>query len=80
MILDIVGGSLQTSVTPDDLRARVTGAHRTVNYGIRPIGALIGGGLGTVLGIQTTLWIATVGAVSGVFWLLASPIPRIRRL
>jgi MFS family permease len=80
MILDIVGGSLQASVTPDDLRARVTGAHRTVNYGIRPIGALIGGGLGTVLGIQTTLWIATVGAVSGVLWLLASPIPRIRRL
>jgi len=80
MILDIVGGSLQTSVTPDDLRARVTGAQRTVNYGIRPIGALIGGGLGTALGIQNTLWIATIGAISGVLWLLASPIPRIRRL
>lgn len=80
MILDIVAGSLQTSVTPDHLRARVTGAHRTVNYGIRPIGALLGGGLGTALGIQPTLWIATVGALAGVLWLLVSPIPRIRTL
>jgi len=80
MILDIVGGSLQTSAVPDDLRARVSGAHRTVNYGIRPIGALIGGALGVALGVQQTLWIATAGAVAGVIWLLASPIPRVRRL
>lgn len=80
MILDIVGGSLLTSVIPDDLRARVAGAQRTVNYGIRPIGALLGGALGVALGVQTTLWIATVGALGGVLWLLVSPIPRIRQL
>jgi predicted MFS family arabinose efflux permease len=80
MVLDIVGGSLQTSVIPDHLRARVAGASRTVNYGIRPIGALIGGALGAAWGVQTTLWVATVGALGGVLWLLASPIPRIRKL
>jgi predicted MFS family arabinose efflux permease len=80
MILDIVGGSLQTAVVPDDLRARVSGAHRMVNYGIRPIGALVGGALGVALGVRPTLWIATAGAVAGVLWLLASPIPRVRRL
>lgn len=80
MILDIVGGSLQTSVIPDQLRARVAGAFRTINYGIRPIGALIGGALGATLGVHNTLWIATVGALGGVVWLLASPIPRVRNL
>jgi MFS family permease len=80
MILDIVGGSLQTSVIPDDLRARVAGAYRTVNYGIRPIGALIGGALGAAIGVQNTLWIATIGALGGVIWLVLSPIPRIREL
>lgn len=80
MILDIVGGSLQTSVIPDDLRARVAGAHRTVNYGIRPVGAVLGGTLGAALSVPTTLWIATVGALLAVLWLLASPIPRIRTL
>ncbi|HEX6686555.1 MAG TPA: MFS transporter [Candidatus Limnocylindrales bacterium] len=80
MLLDIVGGSLMAAVIPDDLRARVSGAHRTVNYGIRPIGALLGGALGATLGVHTTLWIATVGAVAAVLWLLMSPIPRIRTL
>ncbi|HZM76956.1 MAG TPA: MFS transporter [Candidatus Limnocylindrales bacterium] len=80
MLLDIVGGSLQAAVIPDDLRARVAGAHRTVNYGIRPVGALLGGGLGAALGVHPTLWIATIGACCAVGWLLLSPVPRIRRL
>jgi MFS family permease len=80
MILDIVGGSIQTAVVPDELRARVAGAHRTVNYGIRPVGALLGGTLGATIGVVPTLWIATVGAVGSGLFLLPSPIPRMRRL
>ncbi|MFB9234000.1 MFS transporter [Plantactinospora siamensis] len=80
MVLDIVGGSVQTSVVPDGLRARVSGAYRTLNYGIRPIGAVLGGALGAALGVRTGLWIATVGATAGTGWLLASPIPRLHRL
>jgi hypothetical protein len=37
-----------------------------VNYGIRPIGALLGGALGTAIGLHTTLWIGVVGALAGV--------------
>lgn len=80
MILDIVGGSLQAASIPDDLRARVSGAQRTINYGIRPIGAVLGGSLGAAFGVHPTIWIATVGALCGVLWLLASPVPRIRKL
>jgi MFS family permease len=80
MMLDITGGSVQTAYTPDPLLARVTGARRTVNYGIRPIGALIGGGLGAAIGVRPTLWIATVGALAGLLWLLPSPVPAVRTL
>jgi MFS family permease len=80
MILDIVGGSFQTALIPDHLRARVAGAHLTVNYGIRPIGALIGGALGAALGIYPTLWIATIGATAAVLLLLPSPVPSMREL
>jgi len=80
MILDIVGGSVQTAVVPDELRARIAGAHRTVNYGIRPIGAVLGGAVGAAIGVVPTLWIATVGGVISVLFLLPSPIPRLRRL
>ncbi|MFG2725336.1 hypothetical protein [Streptomyces canus] len=43
MWFDVPLNSLQTAVTPDSLRSRVTGAYSTVNYGIRLLGALAGG-------------------------------------
>jgi predicted MFS family arabinose efflux permease len=66
--------------TPDRIRARTAGTFRFVNYGIRPIGALLGGALGTALGLQAALWIGVVGALLGVVWLAFSPIPRLRHV
>jgi MFS family permease len=80
MILDIVGGSIKTALIPDRLRARVAGANMVVNYGVRPIGALLGGALGTWIGLRPTLWIASAAAVAGVLWLLPSPLMRMREL
>ncbi|MFI6261715.1 MFS transporter [Micromonospora sp. NPDC051006] len=80
MMLDIVTGSVQTALTPESLLARATGVRRTINYGIRPIGALIGGALGAALGIREALWIATVGALAGVLWVIFSPARRLRDL
>jgi MFS family permease len=80
MVLDITDVSLQTATIPDALRARVSGAQRTINYGIRPVGALLGGTLGATLGVRPTLWIATVGALAGVLWVLWSPVARLREL
>jgi hypothetical protein len=36
--------------------------------------------LGTWIGLRPTLWIASVGAVAGVLWLLPSPLMRLREL
>lgn len=80
MLLDVNLNSLQTSVVPDGLRSRVAGAYSTVNYGVRPLGALIGGELATVAGLRVTLTVAAVGGAMSVLWLLASPIPGIRVL
>jgi MFS family permease len=80
MMLDITDVSMQNAVIPDALRARVWGAERTINYGIRPVGALLGGTLGAALGVRPTLWIATVGALAGVLWVLFSPVARLREL
>jgi predicted MFS family arabinose efflux permease len=80
MILDVNAGSLTFLRTPDRLRARTSGTFRFVNYGIRPVGALIGGGLGTAIGLHTTLWVGVVGALAGVIFLVFSPIPRLREV
>jgi len=80
MILDITGGAITAALVPEGLRSRVSGAFMVVNYGVRPIGSLAGGALGAWLGLRPALWIATVGAVLGVLWLLPSPVMRLREL
>jgi len=80
MLLDISSGSISQSLVPDRLRSRVAGAYMVVNYGVRPIGAFLGGILGSELGLRPTLWIAAVGGVAAVLWLLPSPIVRLRDL
>ncbi|MER6100468.1 MFS transporter [Streptomyces sp. NPDC001728] len=80
MIVDVAVGSFLMALIPDAVRARVMGAFRTLNHGFRPLGALVGGLLGTAIGLRPTLWIATVGAVFAVLWLLPSPLPWMREL
>jgi MFS family permease len=80
MLLDITVGSIFAAVIPDRLRSRVAGAYSTVNYGVRPLGALAAGALGTWIGVRETLWIATAGGLLGVLFLLPSPVLGLRTL
>jgi MFS family permease len=80
MILDISAASIFAALVPHRLRSRVSGAYMVVNNGIRPVGSLMGGFLGTAIGLQTTLWIGVIGAMTGFLFLLPSPIPKMREL
>ena len=80
MMQDISFGSISQALVPDRMRARVAGGYMFVNNGVRPIGSLMGGVLGGMLGVQPTLLIATVGSVLGVLFLLRSPAPSLRDL
>jgi MFS family permease len=80
MVLDINIQAIRAAVTPDRLLARVSGAYMVVNYGVRPIGSLVGGLLGAWIGLRTTLWIGWAGALAGVLWLLPSPLMRMQEL
>ena len=76
MLFDINLNSLQTTVAPDTMRSRTAGAFSTINYGVRPLGALIG----TVIGMRPSLLIAAIGGALSALWLLPSPILRIQSL
>ncbi len=80
MILDINVGAIIYARTPDRIRARATGAFRFVNYGVRPVGALLGGVLGTVVGVHEAIWVSTIVACAGVLFLVGSPVLRLRDL
>jgi len=78
MAMDICLGSIFAAVIPAPLMSRVMGAFQAVNYGTRPLGALTGGFLGTVLGLRPTLWIAAIGGMAGFAVLLPSPLRQFR--
>jgi MFS family permease len=80
MMLDISIGAIFAAVIPDPLRSRVTGAFQAVNYGTRPLGALLGGLLGATIGIRPALWVATVGGVAGALLMIPSPLPGYRQM
>ena len=80
MLLDINVGAIIFARTPDRIRARSAGAFRFVNYGVRPIGALLGGLLGTALGVREGIAVATIAAIGGVLFLVGSPVLRLREL
>jgi MFS family permease len=80
MILDINGGSLLIARTPDRLRGRAGGAFTFINVGVRPIGAIIGGTLGTLIGVHETLYLVAFAQLAGLLWLVGSPVPGLRDL
>jgi MFS family permease len=80
MLLDILAGAMMAGVIPTAMRARVSGGFQVVNYGVRPVGMAIGGALGATIGVHTTLWIGSVGALLGLAFLLPSPIRTMREL
>ena len=49
-----------------------------LNYGTRPVGALTGGAVGTLIGVHPALWVAAAGGTLGFLFLLPSPLPRFR--
>ena len=78
MVLDISIGSIFAVVIPNQLRARVSGAFQAVNYGVRPLGALLGGFLGSAIGLRPTLWIAAAGGMAGFVLMLPTALPKFR--
>jgi hypothetical protein len=78
MMLDISIGAIFAAVIPATLRARVTGAFQAVNYGTRPLGALLGGLLGAAFGLRPALWVATLGGTAGAALVLFTALPRYR--
>jgi predicted MFS family arabinose efflux permease len=72
--------SYRQTICPDHLLGRMNASTRWVVWGTTPLGALLGGGLGSWIGIVPTLWVALLGSALGVVWVLLSPLRTMRDL
>ena len=59
---------------------RMNAAVRWIVWGTMPVGALIGGEVGTAIGVRPTLGIGLIGSWAAGFWVYFSPLRRMRDL
>ena len=70
--------SLRQQVTPGRLLGRVGACMQFIGVGTLPLGALIGGALGEVLGLRATFLVGCGGLFLAFLWTLLSPVRKVR--
>jgi predicted MFS family arabinose efflux permease len=70
--------SLRQTVTPDHLQGRMNATMHVVTMCLVPVGGLLGGALGEIIGLRPTLFVAVTGEILAVAWLLFSPLRSLR--
>ena len=78
-IFDINQLSLRQAITPARLQGRVNASMLFIIWGVIPIGSLLGGLLGTTIGLRPTLTVGAIGMSLAFIWVLFSPIRGLRR-
>jgi MFS family permease len=71
--------SLIQAITPDHLLGRTNASRRFVVQGVLPLGFLLGGALGTAIGLRPTITIGAVGASLAVLPLVLSPLRGVKK-
>ncbi|MFJ2767107.1 MFS transporter [Streptomyces sp. NPDC087300] len=70
--------SFRQSYCPPEMLGRVTATTLFLNYGTIPLGALLGGALGSLLGARPTMLIVTTALVAANGFLLGAPLRTLR--
>lgn len=69
---NIMAITIYQKVTPDHLLGRVSASSKFFLGGLMPIGSLLGGIVGELLGLRLTLFVGAMGISAMVVWLLLS--------
>jgi MFS family permease len=66
--------SFRQAITPTRMQGRMNATMRFIVWGTIPIGALLGGTLGGLIGLHETIWVAAVGSFLPFLFVLFSPV------
>jgi hypothetical protein len=68
-----VAFSLCQRMCPDDMLGRMNATSRFIARATLPCGGILGGALGTALGLRPTMWMTAIGLLASSAVLIASP-------
>ncbi|MBI4904337.1 MAG: MFS transporter [Acidobacteria bacterium] len=72
--------ALRQKVSEPHMLGRVNGGMQMLFKGVLPIGALVGGGVATWLGVREAFFMAGTGVLLSSLWLFFSPVRRIQKV
>ncbi|MFC5829013.1 MFS transporter [Nonomuraea insulae] len=80
VVYNVTQLSFRQAATPESLLGRMNATMRFLVWGTLPLGGLVGGVLGEVIGVRNTLLVAACGACLAFLWLFTSPMRTMREL
>ncbi len=73
VVYNIVQVSYRQAICPPRLQGRMNSVMRFIVWGTIPIGALVGGALGTWIGLRATIAVGAIGGSLAILWIVFSP-------
>jgi MFS family permease len=73
VVYNIVQVSYRQAICPPRLQGRMNSVMRFLVWGTIPLGTLLGGALGTWVGLRETIVIGAIGGGLGALWIFFSP-------
>jgi MFS family permease len=78
VVYNIAQVSYRQSVCPIDLQGRMNASVRTIVWGVLPVGALIGGAIGSLASPRSAVGVGSLGTSLSGLWVFFSPLRRLR--
>jgi hypothetical protein len=69
--------SLRQSLVPANMLGRTNASMQFLSQGVAPLGALLAGILGGLIGLRLTMLIGVLGVMLAGTWLLLSPVRKV---
>jgi MFS family permease len=80
VVYNVTQLSYRQAITPERMLGRMNSVMRFIVWGVIPIGSLVGGALGTLIGLREAMWVgATIGTLS-CLPVLFSPVRHLREM
>ncbi|HVX45176.1 MAG TPA: MFS transporter [Mycobacteriales bacterium] len=80
VVYNITQVSFRQRMCPPELLGRMNATMRFLVWGTMPLGGLLGGGLGSALGVRPALLISAIGSSLAFLWVFCSPLRTTRTL
>ena len=75
-LFDVMARTILQADTPAEVLGRTGGAMSFVTQSAKPLGALLGGAVAQVVGVETTLWMTAIGGLLVLPWAVLTPLGR----